>query len=228
MISTREIEQLHDRGSVLDSKDNKIGKVEQIFLDDETSEPEWVTVNTGLFGGAASFVPLRGARVQGEDLVVAFIKDKVKDAPRVDDADKHLSRDEEAELYRYYGREYTDYTGGPEQRGGAKAAGRATSGDNDATMTRSEKQVHVGTEQVSARKVRLRKHIVTQNVTTTVPVSHGEVRLERESITAEHQVPEEVRKQQIDTNAADRRGYQPRHRRRRRRFSWGTAEGTLK
>ena len=50
-------------------------------------------------------------------------------------------------------------------------------------MTRSEERLHVGTEQVRAGRARLRKHVVTENVTQTVPVSHEEVRVEREPIT---------------------------------------------
>jgi len=41
----------------------------------------------------------------------------------------------------------------------------------------------VGTEQVHAGTARLRKHIVTEDVTKTVPVSHEEVRVQREPIT---------------------------------------------
>jgi uncharacterized protein (TIGR02271 family) len=50
-------------------------------------------------------------------------------------------------------------------------------------MTRSEEQLHVGTEQVEAGRARLRKYVVTENVSTTVPVSHEEVRVEREPVT---------------------------------------------
>ncbi len=50
-------------------------------------------------------------------------------------------------------------------------------------MTRSEERLHVGTESQEAGRARLRKYVVTENVTTTVPVSHEEVRLEREPIT---------------------------------------------
>ncbi len=50
-------------------------------------------------------------------------------------------------------------------------------------MTRSEERLHVGTETVQAGRARLRKYVVTENVTTTVPVSHEEVRVEREPIT---------------------------------------------
>ena len=50
-------------------------------------------------------------------------------------------------------------------------------------MTRSEERLHVGTEQVQAGRARLRKRVVTENVSQTIPVSHEEVRLEREPIT---------------------------------------------
>jgi uncharacterized protein (TIGR02271 family) len=50
-------------------------------------------------------------------------------------------------------------------------------------MTRSEERLHVGTETVAAGRARLRKYVVTENVTQTVPVSHEEIRVERESIT---------------------------------------------
>jgi uncharacterized protein (TIGR02271 family) len=50
-------------------------------------------------------------------------------------------------------------------------------------MTRSEEQLHVGTESVEAGRARLRKYVVTENVSRTVPVSHEEIRVEREPIT---------------------------------------------
>jgi uncharacterized protein (TIGR02271 family) len=62
--------------------------------------------------------------------------------------------------------------------------GHDTSGPTtDQAMTRSEEQLRVGTQQVEAGKARLRKYVVTENVTQTVPVSHEEVRIEREPIT---------------------------------------------
>ena len=85
-----------------DRSGDKIGKIGQVFLDDETGRPEFLTVNTGLFGTKESFVPLEGASVQGDDVVVGYDKDKVKDAPRVD-PDGSLSPEEEDRLYEYYG-----------------------------------------------------------------------------------------------------------------------------
>lgn len=86
---------------------SKIGKVGEIYLDDRSGQPEWALVNTGLFGTRSSFVPITDARSDGDGAVmVPFDKHTVKDAPNVDEGD-HLSPEEEAALYRYYGR--TDY-----------------------------------------------------------------------------------------------------------------------
>jgi hypothetical protein len=88
--------------TVRDSAGDKIGKVGQVYLDDTTGQPEWVTVRTGLFGTRESFVPLVAARVEGDELVVDVTKDRVTDAPKIDE-DGHLSEEQEAELYAYYG-----------------------------------------------------------------------------------------------------------------------------
>ena len=112
-------------------------------------------------------------------------KDVVKGAPQVDN-DGHLEVTEEQELYRYYAEQLG--TGFGTDQGAAYAetrgVGHDTSGPNtDEAMTRSEERLHVGTEQVEAGRARLRKYVVTENVTQTIPVSHEEVRLEREPIT---------------------------------------------
>ena len=88
--------------TVRDTAGDKIGKVGQVYLDDTSGMPEWVTVRTGLFGTRESFVPLAAARVEGDELVVDVPKDRVGEAPQIDE-DGHLSEEQEAELYRYYG-----------------------------------------------------------------------------------------------------------------------------
>ncbi|HXH81025.1 PRC and DUF2382 domain-containing protein [Nocardioides sp.] len=187
MISTDQTQQLlTGGGNVVDNDGSKIGSIGQVYLDDQTGQPEWVTVKTGMFGGGESFVPLREAEVTGDDLRVPYSKDKVKDAPRIEDADSHLSETEEAELYRYYGVGGADYDTSNDTSAVASHGdtGHDTSGpDTDSAMTRSEEQLEVGTEKREAGRARLRKYVVTENVTTTVPVSHEEVRLEREPIT---------------------------------------------
>src|SRR6478609_11419231 len=87
---------------VYDESGEKIGSAAEVYLDDETGEPEWVTVRTGLFGTKESFVPIRDADLTGDGLRVPVSKERVKDAPKID-TDGHLSPQEEQELYRYYG-----------------------------------------------------------------------------------------------------------------------------
>jgi uncharacterized protein (TIGR02271 family) len=173
--------------TVVDQSGTKVGKVEQIYLDDQSGRPEWLTVKTGMFGGSSSFVPLTGAAPLGDNLVVRYSKDMIKGAPRVD-AGGHLSPDQEAALYRYYGRQYgsepSDRQAPPGERGGE---GYDTSGPTtDDAMTRSEEELRVGKTQQESGRARLRKHVVTEQVQTTVPVSHEEVRIEREPITEDN------------------------------------------
>ena len=207
MISEQDITTIIGSNAV-DNDGDKLGKVGQVYLDDQTGRPEWATVSTGLFGTSESFIPLADADVSGGTLRVPYDKAKVKGAPRVDAEQGHLSPAEEDELYRYYGigtgvgtqtaghtdtttgtAGYTDTTTGTAgyaetdtNRHGT--VGHDTSGPTtDNAMTRSEEQLRVGTQQVEAGRARLRKYVVTENVTTTVPVSHEEVRIEREPIT---------------------------------------------
>ncbi len=186
MVSTQEVQQLlQGGGNVVSTDGTKIGTIGQVYLDDQTSEPQWVTTSTGLFGTAESFVPLDGATVSGNDVVVPYDKDKVKGAPRVGDSDGHLSEEQEAELYRYYGMEYGGYqTETVTDAGTTGTVGHDTSGPTtDTAMTRSEEQLHVGTERREAGRARLRKYVDTQTVTETVPVTKERAVVEREPIT---------------------------------------------
>jgi uncharacterized protein (TIGR02271 family) len=181
---------------VLDREDNKIGKVSQIYLDNQTGRPEWLAINTGLFKTRSSFVPLGDAVVEGDQVKVPFDKAAVKDAPQVDDSDGELTAEEEEQLYRYYDRAYPAPAGGADDDGvGVGSAmggpvsdeepvGRDTSGPNtDEAMTRSEERLQVGTQRRETGRARLRKYVVTEQVTQTVPVSHEEIRVEREPVT---------------------------------------------
>jgi uncharacterized protein (TIGR02271 family) len=186
---------LQFRGQDLVDRDGeKIGTVEEIYLDAETNEPEWALVHTGLFGTKRTFVPLREASERDGMLSVPFEKSTVKDAPKVE-ANGQLSQSEESELYRHYGMEYSELrsdTGLGETTGTAVdrdvdapgTVGRDVSGPTtDDAMTRSEEELRVGTTQREAGRARLRKYVVTEQVQQTVPVKREEIRVEREPIT---------------------------------------------
>ena len=191
--------------TLVDQRGDKIGKIVDLYADEATGQPEWIAVNTGRIGKKVNFVPLAGAERSGDDLQVPYASDQVKDAPNAD-PDGHLSQDEEASLYGHYGFDYSldqSPTGLPSSggrgsmAGGKRAAGRGTSGKakgrdtsgptTDDAMTRSEEELRVGTEQREAGRARLRKYVVTEEETHTVPVAKEKVRVEREPITDENQ-----------------------------------------
>jgi uncharacterized protein (TIGR02271 family) len=173
-----------------DSDGDKIGKIDEIYLDAGSNEPEWAVVSTGLFGNKQTFVPIGDATTTGDGVSVPFDKATVKDAPRID-PDGRLSQDEERQLYQHYGREYSEYdgTGGSgvldrDDDGERGGPGHDVSGRNtDDAMTVSEEELRVGTTEREAGRVRLKKYVVEDEVTETVPVRREEVRVEREPIT---------------------------------------------
>jgi uncharacterized protein (TIGR02271 family) len=221
MIGTETLDRVIGR-DVYDESGTKIGSASEVYLDDQTGQPEWVTVKTGLFGTKESFVPIRDADLTDDGVRVHVSKDKVKDAPKID-TDGHLSPQEEEELYRYYGLggtttgtetmqttdtvQTTDTTamrdtgmaGTDTRDSGMRDTGMADTGmrddargtvghdtsgpTTDNAMTRSEERLNVGTRSEEVGRARLRKFVVTENVTQTVPVTREEVRVEREPIT---------------------------------------------
>jgi uncharacterized protein (TIGR02271 family) len=193
MTTLQKDQLLQQRGQDLyDANGDQIGTIEEIYLDAQTDEPEWALVNTGMFGTKSSFVPLRDAGEEGGAVRVPYDKAQVKDAPKMD-PDGRLSQQEEAELYRHYGLEYSESqsdSGLPEGGAGIRdedaegTVGRDVSGPTtDDAMTRSEEELRVGTTERETGRARLRKYVVEDEVTQTVPVRREEVRIEREPVT---------------------------------------------
>jgi uncharacterized protein (TIGR02271 family) len=187
--------QTYRGATVIDSAGEKIGTVDDIYLDRATGEPEWASVKTGLFGMKSSFVPISRATGGEGELRVDVTKDQVKDAPKID-VDDQLSPEEEQRLYAHYGRSDYEWSGEDRTRDlglaedredrftRGRGAGHDTSGpDTDDAMTRSEEELEVGKASRETGRARLRKYVVTENVEKTVPVQREEVRVEREPIT---------------------------------------------
>lgn len=182
----------------------KIGKVGQLYVDDNTGDPTFVTVTTGLFGTKETFVPVQDAQEENGDLYVPYTKEFIKDAPNID-PDAHLSETEQERLYTYYNG-HSGYSGYTETTGAAGYAGTTdtTSGystagttgadrdldrdwdlnrDTEAEVVRREEQLNVGKETQERGRARLRKHVTTETQTVQVPVSREEVRVERTPIS---------------------------------------------
>lgn len=85
-----------------DADGEKLGQVSQVHLDARTGEPVWLTVALGLFNTREHFIPYQGARLDGDDLHVAYTKDKITDAPDLEAASE-LTDERMATLSEYYG-----------------------------------------------------------------------------------------------------------------------------
>jgi uncharacterized protein (TIGR02271 family) len=175
--------------TMVDPAGDKLGTIDAIYLDDETGQPEWATVTSGLFTAKTAFVPLAQAQDLGDSVQVPYAKDQVKSAPTLQ-ADGSLSQDEEAELYRHYGLDYSEHRSDSGLPAGMAedtrddTVGHDVSGPTtDEAMTRSEEELQVGTETRERGRARLRKYVTTEEQQVTVPVQREEVRVEREPIT---------------------------------------------
>ena len=199
MIDSSSINDLA-KAKVVGPDGDKVGTVGQVYVDETDGHPLFVTVHTGLFGTGESFVPLENASFSGGDLHVGYSKDTIKGAPNIAD-DGALDDAEQDRVFEYYngasnsrtgsGAEH-DTTSVTDTTGVGATGGRIDSTDNgydtsgpttDEAMTRSEERLNVGVQNVQTGKVRLRKHVITEQQTVTVPVSHEEVHVEREPIT---------------------------------------------
>lgn len=164
---------------VVGTDGERIGKVTSVYEStSDTTGGTFATVATGLFGSSRSFVPLDQAELRDGDLVVPYSKEQVRAAPRVED-DEELTSVEEQRLFEHYG--LVDGPVEPAPAGQAAAPPPPPRSD-DGTLTLSEERLHIGTERVEIGRARLRKYIVTETVTRVVPVTHEELRIQREPI----------------------------------------------
>ncbi|WP_354638907.1 PRC and DUF2382 domain-containing protein [Kitasatospora camelliae] len=106
----------------VDRNGDKIGTVDEVYLDDATGEPEWAAVRTGIFGRDA-FVPLTTSEFSGEELRVPYDKSLIKESPDFG-VGQHLSPAQELQLYRYYGLDTVGVQPQPSTTVGAPAAER--------------------------------------------------------------------------------------------------------
>lgn len=185
---------------VLDREGHNVGKINQVYLDDQTDQPSWVSVNTGMFGRNETLIPLQGSQPMEEDIRVPYDKSTVKDAPHID-ADRHISPEEEQTVREYYAQH-----GGPASwKGGGEAPGPQATGRTDtaagapadragetadpmarerdeAAMTRSEERVDIGVERRESGRARLRKYVEVEEFDESVPLQHDELQVERHRV----------------------------------------------
>ena len=174
----------------------KIGKIGQVFLDDETGAPQWVTVQTGLIARSENFVPLAGAPAGGRGRGAGPLRQGPGEGPPSVDVDAgHLSPAEEAALYPYYGLGAGTFGEGRVARlvpgGPGRRPGRLRHVGSD--DRRGDDPVR-GAAACRHRAGRGRPGPAAQvhrdrEPAGSVPVTREQVRVEREPVTDENRAP---------------------------------------
>ncbi len=170
-----------------DATGENVGKVGDIYLDRLSHRPAWALIHTGRLGTRKTFVPMLGATVDDDGVRLAFTQQQMSDAPKPA-ADGTLSPDDEQALYQHYAVEANrpPATGGIPQPASPNPVRRAPTDDQlPDEMIRSEEQLHVSTVFRPAEMVRIRKVVVTEEVTVTVSLRREEIRIEHLPVTAE-------------------------------------------
>ncbi|WP_022926201.1 PRC-barrel domain-containing protein [Serinicoccus marinus] len=100
MVTYEQLGEMYD-AEVVDQDGHKVGGMCQVYLDNGTGSPAWVSVRTGWFGGRKVFCPVSNATIQRGRIQVPYPLAMIKDAPDIP-CDGHLTEDEEEQLYDYY------------------------------------------------------------------------------------------------------------------------------
>jgi hypothetical protein len=105
---------------LVDRNGEKIGKLQDVYVDVETDEPQFGTVKEGFIGRHLTFVPLGGIKIGPDDLQVVVSKEQVRDAPNIEQHGEELAQADESALYHYYELNYTP----PDTKSGRRLARR--------------------------------------------------------------------------------------------------------
>jgi stress response protein YsnF len=193
--------------TLLDSAGEKVGTIEDVYVDQETRKPEWVLVKTGLFGLRKTFVPMSQLQPEGDNMRAPYSKDQINSAPNVGD-EEGASPEEEARLFQHYAIPYNDAGTVSAKSEGQDEAGRSQAAERTETAYQSESPVAAepGTraerlaeaskvvqrheEELTISKVRrpselvrLHRWVETEPVSTSVELEHEEARIVREPVS---------------------------------------------
>ena len=159
----------------VDRAQQPVGAIADVYLGRGTGEPEFVLLELG--GGAQTPVPLTNAQLRGGVLYLDVDAARVSSAPPSDEGDE-LTPEYEVRLYEHYG--HPPPAVAPDAAATTELPPAAA--DEEATMTVSEEQLVVDTQARATERVRVRKRVVTEEVTLTIPLRREELVIEREPI----------------------------------------------
>jgi len=175
------IEDQYQGYEVYDRQGEKIGKVDDLFVD-QNDQPEYIGVKMGFLGTRSTLIPWQLARVDENDRRIEVSVDKAhaKEGPAFDD-DEEITPDYEERVYSHYGLQNTQ---GSEERGGYGEYHRDDLED-ELRVQRSEEELRAGTREREAGSLNVRKRVRTDREQVRVPVKHEEVNVERVPVNEE-------------------------------------------
>jgi uncharacterized protein (TIGR02271 family) len=192
---TEELEDRYAGYIVYDRHYEKIGNVDDLFVD-ENGSPQYIGVKMGFLGTRTTLIPFEMARVNDarQTIKVAADKETLKNGPTFDD-DREITPEFEKEVYSYYGFQRTSTT----QESGTYAAHSAEqssqttgvadptdmSNEDEVRVQRTEEELRVGTRERKAGSIRVRKRVRTDRERIEVPTRHEEVSVERVPVEGE-------------------------------------------
>jgi uncharacterized protein (TIGR02271 family) len=167
---------------------DKIGTVENVWVDDATDETEFIGVTTGWLFGKTHVIPTADAQIDGTTITVPYSKDQIEQAPSFD-ADAEISPEGEQEIYRYYGLDRSTSASPTGLAAGERSSGSGvtstdTTGFSDtssdeADIALSKEELAVGKREVQAGDVRLRKVVRTEHEEVPVELRREDIEIER-------------------------------------------------
>jgi uncharacterized protein YrrD len=92
---------------LVDRDGERIGKLQDVYVDVENDEPQFATVKEGFIARHLTFVPLGGIKVGPDDLQVAVTKEQIQSAPNIEQHGEELSQADESALYHHFELNYT-------------------------------------------------------------------------------------------------------------------------
>ena len=188
---------------VVDGQGNRIGPVENVWLDPATEQPEFIAVKTGAVMGRTHLVPVAGAQIDdaNRQLRVPYSQDQIKNAPHFpDDAD--LSEAEEQGVYDHYGLRRSEAPSPTGLASGGGTTGRqeqtGRTGQDQQNLTLAEEELRVGKRPVEAGRARLRKVVRTERVQQPVELRREQVTIERVPASGQEVPPGAFQEQEIE------------------------------
>jgi uncharacterized protein (TIGR02271 family) len=162
---------------VYDQSGEKIGKVDDLFVD-ENDQPEYIGVKMGLLGTSSTLIPMDLVTVDESSgrIDVSVDKDKAKSGPAFDD-DREITPEYENQVYSYYGLQRAETSVEPAAYGAYPT--ETTTDSEELRVQRSEEELRAGTREREAGAINVRKRVLTERERMEVPTRHEELSVER-------------------------------------------------